>query len=581
MFESSEIGHKIDKETYRKAVPDLRAALQDAQYELKENGKIPVVVLVSGQDGAGKGETINILYEWMDPRFISTLAFSAPTDEERSRPFMWRYWRALPPKGRVGVFAGSWYSSPIHDRLDGSMTKADMDARIDQINRFEAMLVNEGALVLKFWFHLTKEGQKRRLKALEKNPQTAWRVTKWNWERLKTYDKLQDVVGHVLRMSNTPWAPWIIIEGEDDRYRSLTTGKILLDAIRQRLSDAGKQTTPVAPPIRVNIDGRNLLSELKLTHTLSEKDYDEQLAKWQGKLSELVRDPRFKGRSLVCAFEGADAAGKGGAIRRITASMDARDYQIIPVAAPTEEERAQPYLWRFWRQIPRNGRVAIFDRTWYGRVLVERVEGFCAEADWLRAYTEINDFEHDLANAGVIVMKFWLQISKEEQLKRFKEREKIEFKRFKITEEDWRNREKWDPYQDAICDMVDRTSTGTAPWTLVEANDKGYARVKILRTICERLEAELEGKPVPQSKPDKAPKEDKGKKAGKEKKADKDKKAVKVPPPAPPAKPVAPAKAPKAAPKPPVRKAPARPKAPPAARTVRPAVRSRKGKPAK
>jgi polyphosphate:AMP phosphotransferase len=517
----------------------------------------------------------------MDPRFISTLAFSAPTDEERSRPFMWRYWRALPPKGRVGVFAGSWYSSPIHDRLDGSMTKADMDARIDQINRFEAMLVNEGALVLKFWFHLTKEGQKRRLKALEKNPQTAWRVTKWNWERLKTYDKLQDVVGHVLRMSNTPWAPWIIIEGEDDRYRSLTTGKILLDAIRQRLSDAGKQTTPVAPPIRVNIDGRNLLSELKLTHTLSEKDYDEQLAKWQGKLSELVRDPRFKGRSLVCAFEGADAAGKGGAIRRITASMDARDYQIIPVAAPTEEERAQPYLWRFWRQIPRNGRVAIFDRTWYGRVLVERVEGFCAEADWLRAYTEINDFEHDLANAGVIVMKFWLQISKEEQLKRFKEREKIEFKRFKITEEDWRNREKWDPYQDAICDMVDRTSTGTAPWTLVEANDKGYARVKILRTICERLEAELEGKPVPQSKPDKAPKEDKGKKAGKEKKADKDKKAVKVPPPAPPAKPVAPAKAPKAAPKPPVRKAPARPKAPPAARTVRPAVRSRKGKPAK
>jgi polyphosphate:AMP phosphotransferase len=581
MFESAEIGHKIDKDTYKKAVPALRAALQDAQYDLKENGKIPVVVLVSGQDGAGKGETINILYEWMDPRFISTLAFSAPTDEERSRPFMWRYWRALPPKGRVGVFAGSWYSSPIHDRLDGSMTKADMDARIDQINRFEAMLVNEGALVLKFWFHLTKEGQKRRLKALEKNPQTAWRVTKWNWERLKTYDKLQDVVGHVLRMSNTPWAPWIIIEGEDDRYRSLTTGKILLDAIRQRLSDAGKQTTPVAPPIRVNIDGRNLLSELKLTHTLSEKDYDEQLAKWQGKLSELVRDPRFKGRSLVCAFEGADAAGKGGAIRRITASMDARDYQIIPVAAPTEEERAQPYLWRFWRQIPRNGRVAIFDRTWYGRVLVERVEGFCAEADWLRAYTEINDFEHDLANAGVIVMKFWLQISKEEQLKRFKEREKIEFKRFKITEEDWRNREKWDPYQDAICDMVDRTSTGTAPWTLVEANDKGYARVKILRTICERLEAELEGKPVPQSKPDKAPKEDKGKKAGKEKKADKDKKAVKVPPPAPPAKPVAPAKAPKAAPKPPVRKAPARPKAPPAARTVRPAVRSRKGKPAK
>ncbi len=564
MFESAEIGHKIEKDIYKKAVPELRAALLDAQFDLKENGKIPVIVLVSGQDGAGKGETINILYEWMDPRFISTLAFSSPSDEERSRPFMWRYWRALPPKGRVGIFAGSWYSSPIHDRLDGGMSKAAMDARIDQINRFEAMLVNEGALVLKFWFHLTKDGQKRRLKLLEKNPQTAWRVTKWNWERLKTYDKLQDVVGHVLRLTNTPWAPWIIIEGEDDRYRSLMTGKILLEAIRHRLDNAGMQTTPVAPPIRVSIDGRNVLSELDLNKTLTDKEYDDQLAKWQGKLSELVRDPRFKGRSVVCAFEGADAAGKGGAIRRIAASMDARDYQIVPVAAPTEEERAQPYMWRFWRHIPRNGRVTIFDRTWYGRVLVERVEGFCAEADWLRAYSEINDFEHELSESGAIVCKFWLQVSQEEQLKRFKEREKIQFKRFKITEEDWRNREKWDAYQQAICDMVDRTSTGTAPWTLVEANDKGYARVKILRTLCERLEAELEGKPVPTEKPAKAGKEKKG---GKDKKAGKDKKTDKNPPPAPPP---APAKVALPTPKPP------RPKAPPAARSVKP----KKGKPA-
>ena len=567
MFESAEIGHKIDKGTYKKELPALRAALQDAQYDLKENGKIPVIVLVSGQDGAGKGETINILYEWMDPRFISTLAFSAPTDEESARPFMWRYWRALPPKGRVGIFAGSWYSSPIHDRLDGSMSKADMDARIDQINRFEAMLVNEGALVLKFWFHLTKDGQKRRLKALEKDPKTAWRVTKWNWDRLKTYDKLQDVVGHVLRMTNTPWAPWTIIEGEDDRYRSLTTGKILLESIRQRLGSADKHTTPVAPPMRVNIDGRNVLSELNLKHALSEKDYEDQLARWQGKLSELVRDPRFKGRALLCAFEGADAAGKGGAIRRITAAMDARDYQIIPVAAPTEEERAQPYLWRFWRHIPRNGRVAIFDRTWYGRVLVERVEGFCAEADWLRAYTEINDFEHDLAEAGVIVVKFWLQISQEEQLKRFKEREKIEFKRFKITEEDWRNREKWDAYQEAICDMVDRTSTGIAPWTLVEANDKGYARVKILRTICQRLEAELQGKPVPRAKPEKPAKDDKGRK---KMKSAAPAKPVAVTTPARPPRPVAP---------------PARPTRPAAqaARARTPASRAakpKKGKPA-
>ena len=494
MFESAELGHQIDKETYRKAVPELRAALLDAQYDLKEQGKIPVVVLISGQDGAGKGETINVLYEWMDPRFISTLAFSTPTDEERTRPAMWRYWRALPPKGRIGIFAGSWYSDPIHDSIEETISKFALDQRIDQINRFEAMLVNEGALVLKFWFHLTKEGQKKRLKELEKNPKTAWRVTKWNWDRLKTYDKLQDVAGHMLRMTNTPWAPWIIVEGADDKYRSLTVGKIILDSLKKKLADKTKEVTPVAPPVPPNIDGRDIISELDLTHKLAKKTYETELAKWQGKLSELIRHPRFQDRSLICVFEGADAAGKGGSIRRIGAAMDARQYQIVPIAAPTEEERAQPYLWRFWRHIPRTGRVAIFDRSWYGRVLVERVEGFCSEADWLRAYTEINDFEHELARAGAIVMKFWLQISREEQLRRFKEREKIEFKRFKITEEDWRNRKKWDAYHRAICDMVDRTSTGNAPWTLVEANDKNYARVKILKTVCERLEAALKKK---------------------------------------------------------------------------------------
>jgi polyphosphate:AMP phosphotransferase len=494
MFESAELGHQIDKETYRKAVPGLRAALLDAQYDLKEQGKIPVVVLISGQDGAGKGETINILYEWMDPRFISTLAFSTPSDEERARPAMWRYWRALPPKGRVGIFAGSWYSDPIHDSIEGSLSKFALDQRIDQINRFEAMLVNEGALVLKFWFHLTKDAQKRRLKALEKDPKTAWRVTKWNWDRLKTYDQLQEVAGHVLRMTNTPWAPWIIVEGADDRYRSLTVGQILLDSLKQRIADTSKEVTPVAPPVRPNIDGRDLLSELNLGQKLAKKTYEDELARWQGRLSELIRHPRFQRRSLICVFEGSDAAGKGGSIRRIGAALDARQYQIVPIAAPTEEERAQPYLWRFWRHVPRQGRVTIFDRSWYGRVLVERVEGFCSEADWLRAYSEINDFEHELAGAGAIVIKFWLQISRDEQLKRFKEREKIEFKRFKITEEDWRNRKKWDAYHRAICDMVDRTSTGDAPWTLVEANDKNFARVKVLRTVCERLEAALRKK---------------------------------------------------------------------------------------
>ena len=491
MFESAEIGHKLSKACYKEAVPILRAALLEAQVDLYEGKKIPVVVLVSGQDGAGKGETINVLYEWMDARFLNTLAFSEPTEEERERPAMWRYWKSLPPKGRVGIFAGSWYSDPIRQRISGEISLKELDARAEQINRFEAMLVNEGAIVLKLWFHLTKDGQRQRLKALESDPRTAWRVTKWNWDRLKTYDQLQKVAGHLLRLTHTPWAPWLVVEGTDDRYRSLTVGQVLLQVIQKKLASKEQQDPPIAPMVRIHTDGRTLLSELDMKQTLDDDSYEAELARWQGRLAELMRHPRFKDRSLVCAFEGADAAGKGGAIRRISAALDARQYQIIPVAAPTEEERGQPYLGRFWRHLPRYGRVAMFDRTWYGRVLVERVEGFCTENDWMRAYTEINDFEHELVESGVIVVKFWLQITQAEQLKRFKAREKIAFKRFKITQEDWRNREKWDAYQLAICDMVERTSTGNAPWTLIEANDKNFARIKILRTLCERLETEL------------------------------------------------------------------------------------------
>ncbi len=492
MFESAELGHKIDKQTFKVEVPKLRAELLDVQYDMLQKKSFPVVILISGVDGSGKGETINLLYSWMDPRHISTLAFSAPSDEEVSRPYMWRYWRALPPKGKVGIFAGSWYSQPIADRIAGGMRRSELDRHLDGINRFEAMLVNEGALVLKFWFHLSKDGQRARLKALEKDPHTAWRVTKQSYERLKTYDKLQEVAGHVLRVTNTAHAPWIIVEGTDDEYRSLTVGRIVRDAMKRRLEQDTRARVPVAPPIVHAIDQKNVLSELDLSQKLDKKNYEAQLAKYQARLSELVRDPRFHGkRSLVLVFEGSDAAGKGGSIRRVAASIDARQYQIVPIAAPTEEERAQPYLWRFWRHLPRTGRAAIFDRSWYGRVLVERVEGFCEEADWLRAYAEINDFEHQMVEAGAIVIKFWLQISADEQLRRFQERQDTEFKRFKITDEDWRNREKWDDYVSAVCDMVDRTSTGLAPWTLVEANDKNFARVKVLKTICERLEQAL------------------------------------------------------------------------------------------
>ena len=504
MFESAEIGHRIGKREYREALPALREALLAAQVSLYEQRRAPVVLLISGLDGAGKGETLNQLYEWMDPRFLSTLAFAEPTDEERERPALWRYWRSLPPKGRIGVFAGSWYSDPLRQRLAGELSRKALDARAEQINRFEAMLVREGALVLKFWFHLTQAAQKKRLKALADDPRTAWRVTAWNWARLKTHDELVDAAGHLLRITHTPLAPWVVVDGSNDRYRALTFGRVLLAALQAKLAEPAAVTPAVAPPaapalsvmplLRIDTDGRSVLTALDLRHRLADRAYETELARWQGRLAELMRHPRFQRRALVCAFEGADAAGKGGSIRRICAALDARQYQVVPVAAPTEEERAQPYLWRFWRHLPRHGHVTLFDRTWYGRVLVERIEGYCAEADWQRAYTEINDFEHEMAEDGVIMVKFWLQISQEEQLRRFQEREQVAFKRFKITEEDWRNRDKWAAYQQAVCDMVERTSTGQAPWTLVEANDKNYARIKILRTLCGRLERELKAR---------------------------------------------------------------------------------------
>lgn len=492
MFESAEIGHKISKAVWKKEIPDLREGLLDAQLDLLQSKKFPVIILVAGVDCAGKGESVNLLNEWMDPRHIETHALRDLTDEELERPRMFRYWRVLPPKGKIGIFIGTWYSNPLVDNVYGTTKNAELDQQLERIVRFEKMLCNEGALILKFWLHLSQDEQKKRLKCLEKDQKTRWRVTETDWQHYKMYDKFRQVSERMLRQTSTAESPWTIVEGADPRYRYLTIGKAVLNALRQRLDlpESPKHEEPV-PPIMPTIDNVLLLKTLDLSKKIKKSDYEDELEKYQGKLNLLTRHPDFKKLSLVIVFEGNDAAGKGGSIRRITQALDARQYRVIPVAAPTEEERAQPYLWRFWRNIPRKGRFAIFDRSWYGRVLVERVEGYCSHVDWMRAYPEINDFEEQLHRKKTLVLKFWLSISQEEQLRRFKEREKISFKRFKITDEDWRNREKWNEYEVAVCDMIDRTSTEIAPWTLVEANDKYYARIKVLKTVCERIEKAL------------------------------------------------------------------------------------------
>jgi polyphosphate:AMP phosphotransferase len=353
------------------------------------------------------------------------------------------------------------------------------------------MLAAEGALILKFWLHLGKDEQKHRLRKLVRSARTSWRVEESPWGGSKRYKEVKRAAEDMLRVTGTDHAPWITVNAANRYFRGLTIATTILNAINARLTKTGS-AAPVTAPVSVPMpNDQTLLTALDLSLQLEKEAYKEQLAKYQDRLNKLLSRNKFKKRSLVLVFEGNDAAGKGGAIRRVIQFMDPRRYRVNQFAAPTDEERAQPYLWRFWRRVPRLGDVAIFDRSWYGRVLVERVENFCTEADWRRAYGEINDFEAEMSDAGAIVVKFWLAIDKDEQEARFQAREETGYKRYKITDEDWRNREKWDEYASAVCDMVDHTSSSIAPWTLVEANDKYHARVKVLQTICERLKEAL------------------------------------------------------------------------------------------
>ncbi|OLP15799.1 polyphosphate:AMP phosphotransferase [Leptolyngbya sp. 'hensonii'] len=491
MFESAEIGHKLSKEKYEAQEPDLRIQLLEMQEDLKQ-APFPVIILIGGVDGAGKGETVNLLHEWMDPRYLQTHAFGPPSDEEQERPEAWRFWRVLPPKGRIGIFFGSWYTRPIIDRVYGKTKDGDLEAAMVRINAFEKALVDDGALIIKFWFHLSKDAQEKRLNALMKNPATRWRVTETDWQHFKLYNKFRRISEHALRMTSTGEAPWMVIEGTDKRYRSITVGTSILKLISKRLAGIPPAISPVSSPTTVLQDPYTLLDTLDLSQSLSDEAYKQKLEKYQGQLNLLYRQAKAAGRSAILVFEGWDAAGKGGIIRRITSAIDARGYQVIPIAAPTDEERSHHYLWRFWRHLPRAGRITIFDRSWYGRVLVERIEGFATEAEWMRAYTEIVDFEQQLHEHGILLLKFWVHIDADEQMCRFEERQSTPYKHYKITEEDFRNRARWHDYELAANEMIERTGTSFAPWSLIEANDKKFARIKVLKIFCDRLQAALD-----------------------------------------------------------------------------------------
>ncbi len=488
MFESAQLGRKVDRKTFAAREPELREALLDAQDRLAQAG-FSVVVVVAGAEGSGKGEAVNMLLNWLDARRVETHALGTPSEEERERPEYYRFWRLLPGKGRIGIFFGSWYTRPITMHSLGELSEAGMEDSLRRIVEFEQMLEAEGVLLVKVWLHISKKQQKKRFNQLEKKPDTAWRVTRMDWRFHKTYDEFVGSASRAIRRTDAGKSPWHIIEAWDARYTHLTVAETLLEAVERRLSAAVPAPEPPLPaPVPPTV---NVLSELDLGLKLDRRAYRKEVVEHQLKIGRKARKLRDRRRSMVLVFEGTDAAGKGGAIRRLTQALDARFYQVVQIAAPTDEELARPYLWRFWRNLPRWGHITIFDRSWYGRVLVERLEGYCAPRDWQRAYGEINAFEEQLVLSGTAVLKFWLTTSKDEQLRRFQEREAMGFKRYKITDEDWRNREKWDAYQAAACEMIERTSSELAPWTLVEAEDKYFARIKVLQRVEHWLNAGL------------------------------------------------------------------------------------------
>jgi polyphosphate kinase 2 (PPK2 family) len=518
MFRTAELGRTLSKQDFNILAPQLRIDMLELQQKLRHAG-FPVILVFAGVDGAGKGESINLLNEWMDPRWIDNHAYGAPSDEERERPDSWRYWRDLPAAGKIGCFLSSWYSAPVLDHAFGRTTEAELDERLSKIATFEKMLADDGALILKFWMHLGKDVQKKRLRKLEKDPNESWRVSKQDWKHWEMYDQFIGAAERTIRMTSAGHAPWSIIEGADSPYRTLAVLTTFRDAAVRHLestdlkrrvaanlrreekkhleeqaakhADARQDTGMMSSAHVVTLNQPTILQSLDMSLELTKKDYNERLVEGRARINRLYRQAKAQGISTVCVFEGWDAGGKGGSIRRLTAAMDARDYKVIPIAAPTDEEKTHHYLWRFWRHLSRAGRVTIYDRSWYGRVLVERVEGFASTDEWMRAYGEINDFEEQLVDFGMVLCKFWLHITPEEQLARFEKRQSIPWKSWKLTEEDWRNREKWGDYEVAVNDMIERTSTRKVPWSLIEANDKKYARIKVMDVVAERLEAAL------------------------------------------------------------------------------------------
>ncbi len=481
---------KPEGEELKQRLKAAEEKLSQQQMKLKEK-RLPVLVLIEGWGAAGKGSAIGQIIKNIDPRFFKVFSMpSTPTEEERRRPFLYRFFEKIPEAGKFTFLDSGWMDQIMKERLDGKLDDKAYAQRVDSVKRFERGLTDNGYLVLKFFFHISKKEQESRIEALLSEKDTAWRVSEGDLWQNRHYDKCLEAFDRYLDDTNTPSAPWYIVDSKSKKFAELQVMETLCMGIETALHNES-----LAVPLLQNAFPLIKMPKLRDVplegKTLDEEEYKKELKELQAKLGQLHNRLYRKRVPVIIAYEGWDAAGKGGNIKRLTGALDPRGFEVHPIASPEPHEKARHYLWRFWTRLPKDGHIAIFDRTWYGRVMVERLEGFCSENDWQRAYYEMNEFEQELYNWGAVILKFWVQIDKDTQLARFTERQNTPSKQWKITDEDWRNREKWDLYEQAVDEMLQKTSTTYAPWHILESVDKKYARIKALHIVIDALEKAL------------------------------------------------------------------------------------------
>jgi len=494
LLEKVDLNQYLDKKQYKIEMKALETRLAELQQEIAVH-KIPVAIAFEGWSAAGKGTLISKVLYPLDPRQFNVYTMAKVTEEAQMRPFLWSYWTRMPMRGRITIFDKSWNRAILpQGETKWRLRPEEKSGFYYDVNSFEEQWANDGVVLIKLFLHISKEEQMRRFKELEKGADTAWRVDAEDWRQNNDYAKHLVYFEEMIQNTNSGRSQWNVIEANDKYFAAVKIYKVIIARLEEelaRLSAAGEEKTRRQGQDVRDASEISILSGIDPNGQITEKDYKKKLGFYQNKLAELGYKLYAKRRSVVIVYEGWDAAGKGGNIKRLTQELDPRGYEVVPVGVPTQEELNHHYLWRFYQKLPKDGHMAIFDRSWYGRVLVERIEKFCATEEWQRAYKEINDMELHWANHGAILLKFWLQIDKEEQYARFKDREDNPLKRYKITEDDWRNRSKWDEYEKAVDELLFKTSTAYAPWTIVESNNKKFARIKVLQTVVEELEKRL------------------------------------------------------------------------------------------